>query len=60
MEEIDVEEAYSELLTRYITRWGVTSGTELLDTEIMAYTRCGLNFSEAVKKVYQRQKSRPL
>jgi len=58
MEGADVEELYSELLTRYINHWGLATGTELLDSEIGAYTRHGVSFSEAVKKIYQRQQSK--
>jgi len=54
--DIDSEEAYSKLLTRYVNRWGVQTGMELLENEIIAYTRRGVSFSDAVKKVYQRQK----
>jgi hypothetical protein len=56
---VDVEELYNELLSRYISHWGPADGTELLDDELAAYTRHGVSFAEAVKKVYQRQQSKP-
>lgn len=57
-EEIDSEEVYNRLLTQYVNHWGLQTGTKLLENEIMAYTRHGLSFSEAVKKVYKRQKEK--
>jgi len=59
VKEIDLEEIYSELLTQYVNRWGTQTGIELLESEIMAYTRHGVSFQEAVKKVYQRQIKKP-
>lgn len=52
---VDAEELYKELLSSYVTRWGVTTGTQLLDGEISAYLRSGASFPEAVKKVSLRQ-----
>jgi len=57
-EDIDAEEVYNKLLSKYVNRWGVRTGMELLENEIMAYTRHGVSFSEAVKKIYQRQGKR--
>jgi hypothetical protein len=34
------------------------TGTEFLDSEIGAYTKRGISFEEAVKKVYQRQEEK--
>jgi len=59
VEEIEPEEIYNELLTQYVNRWGARAGIELLENEIMAYTRRGVSFPEAVKKVYQRQRKKP-
>jgi hypothetical protein len=55
---IDVEEQYNKLLTYYVSHWGAMTGTEFLDNEIGAYTRRGISFEEAVKKVYQRQEEK--
>jgi len=54
--EVDAEELYNKLLSQYVTHWGAIRGTELLESEIRAYTRHGVSFSEAVRKVYERQK----
>lgn len=54
-QEIDAETIYDELLTRYVDRWGLRTGTELLDNEIRAYTWNGETFAEAVRKVHKRQ-----
>lgn len=54
--EVDAEELYNNLLSQYITHWGVTKGTALLESEIGAYARHGVSFSEAVRKVFERQK----
>ncbi len=51
---ISAEELYSVLLTQYVNRWGVQTGTQLLQSEIRAYTRRGASFSEAIKKIYTR------
>ncbi len=56
VEEIGSEEIYNKLLTQFVNRWGVRTGIELLESEIMAYTRHGVSFQEAVKNVYQRQR----
>jgi hypothetical protein len=57
-DRIDVEEQYNKLLTYYVCHWGAMTGTEFLDNEIGAYTRRGISFEEAVKKVYQRQEEK--
>ncbi len=51
----DVEELYSKLLTYYVTRWGSRTGNELLDIDVGVYTRRGVSFAEAVDKVYRRE-----
>jgi len=53
--DVDTEELYSKLLTQYVEHWGVSSGSELLENEIAAYTRSGMSFNEAVERVYRRQ-----
>ena len=50
-----VDEFYERLRRYYIFNWGVASGIEMLEGEIMAYTRHGQSFQEAVTKVYKRQ-----
>lgn len=57
-EDIDSEEAYNRLLSQYVNRWGAQTGMELLESEIMAYTRHGMSYAEAVKKVFQRQEKK--
>jgi hypothetical protein len=57
-EGIDPEEAYNRLLSQYVNRWGAQTGTELLESEIMAYTMHGMSYTEAVKKVFQRQEKK--
>jgi hypothetical protein len=58
LEGFDSEEAYNKLLTYYVYHWGPRMGTELLESEIVAYTRCGVSFPEAVKKIYKRQEQK--
>lgn len=55
---IDAEELYSELMTQYATRYGASSGIQILQEEIQAYTRHGESFETAVEKIYRRQKKR--
>jgi hypothetical protein len=57
-EGIDPEEAYNRLLSQYVNRWGAQTGMQLLESEIMAYTRHGMSYREAVKKVFQRQEKK--
>jgi hypothetical protein len=52
---VDAEELYSRLLTQYVEHWGVSSGGELLEREVTAYTMHGMSFKEAVERVYRRQ-----
>jgi hypothetical protein len=39
------------MLSKYATRWGILNAKELLDNEIYAYVRCGLDYEEAVRRV---------
>jgi hypothetical protein len=55
---VDAEELYSELVTQYATRYGASSGIQLLQSEIQAYTRHGESFETAVERIYRRQKKR--
>jgi hypothetical protein len=55
---VDTEELYSELLTRYATRWGASQGIQLLQDEIQAFIRHGESFEEAVEKISRRQKKK--
>ena len=59
LEEIDVEDLYDELVTRYTSHWGTATGVQLLDDEISAYLRHGESFDEAVRKIYNRRKEKP-
>jgi hypothetical protein len=54
-EEANAELVYDQLLTKYVEKWGVQNGMQLLESEIRAYTRHGDTFAEAVAKVYRRQ-----
>jgi hypothetical protein len=55
---IDPEEAYNRLLSQYVNRWGTQTGMQLLESEIMAYTRHGTSYAEAVIKVFQRKEKK--
>jgi hypothetical protein len=57
MDGMSADYMYSELLSRYVEHWGVTMGSDLLNNEIAAYRFDGVGFSEAVKRVYARNKS---
>jgi len=57
-EDSEAEALYDELLTKYIDRWGVQTGMQLLETEIRAYTIHGETFAEAVRKVSRRQQKK--
>jgi hypothetical protein len=54
VDPVEVERLYSELLTKYVHRWGAVSGTDLLRSEISAYIRQGFSFPEAVKRIHAR------
>jgi hypothetical protein len=47
----DAEILYSKMLSKYAVKWGVINAKELLDSEIRAYVRDGLGYSEAVYRV---------
>ena len=51
---VDAEKLYNELLTEYVNKWGGRAGIDLLQSEISAYTRQGVSFPEAVKRIYAR------
>jgi hypothetical protein len=51
---VDAEKLYNDLLTEYVNKWGGRAGIDLLQSEISAYTRQGVSFPEAVKRVYAR------
>lgn len=51
---VDAGKLYNDLLTLYVHKWGALTGTELLRSEINAYTRQGVSFPEAVKRIYAR------
>lgn len=55
---VDTDELYNKLLTQYVEHWGATSGGELLESEITAYTMHGVSFEEAVEKIYRRQEKK--
>ncbi len=51
---VDAEKLYNDLLTEYVNKWGGRAGIDLLQSEISAYTRQGVSFPEAVKRIYAR------
>lgn len=57
-EDFDITEAYDKLVTYYVSHWGVQTGTDLLDKEIMAYIRQGESFPDAVEKICRRQEKK--
>jgi len=50
---IDVDALYGKMLGKYMMRWGAVNAKELLDNEIYAHVRHGLDYNEAVRKVAQ-------
>lgn len=50
-QDVDTDTLYSKMLSKYATRLGVLNAKELLDNEIYAYVRCGLDYEEAVRRV---------
>jgi hypothetical protein len=62
-EEAEAEEAerlYDQLFTKYVDHWGIQTGTQLLDSEIRAYTMHGDSYAKAMRKISERNKSKPL
>ena len=62
-EEAEAEEAerlYDQLFTKYVEHWGIQTGTQLLDSEIQAYTRHGDSYAQAMRKIAERNKRKPL
>jgi hypothetical protein len=62
-EEAEAEEAerlYDQLFTKYVDHWGIQTGPQLLESEIQAYTRHGDSYAKAMRKIAERNKSKPL
>lgn len=53
---LEAEDAYDSLVALYVNHWGAQDGLSLLETEISSYVRRGASYSQAVMKVYARQK----
>jgi len=49
----DTDTLYGKMLSQYAMKWGVANAKQLLDNEIYAYVRSGLDYEEAVRKVAQ-------
>ena len=54
-QDIDIDTLYGKMLGKYAMRWGVLNAKELLDNEIYAYVRQGLDYNEAVRRVAQNK-----
>jgi hypothetical protein len=54
----EADRLYSDLLEKYAQHWGLSSGANLLEDEIKAYTWDGYTWPEAVRKVYARQQKK--
>ena len=50
---LDTDALYGRMLSEYMMRYGAVTAKELLDNEIYAYVRHGLDYNEAVRKVAQ-------
>jgi len=50
-QDVDIDALYAKMLGKYAARWGVANAKELLDNEIYAYVRSGLDYEEAVRRV---------
>lgn len=62
-EEAEAEEAerlYDQLFTKYVDHWGIQTGPQLLESEIQAYTRHGDSYAKAMRKIAERNKTKPL
>jgi hypothetical protein len=56
-EEAETEEAerlYDQLFTKYVEHWGIQTGTQLLNSEIRAYTLHGDSYVLAIRKIAER------
>jgi hypothetical protein len=59
--ETDWEEAdklYGDLMAKFGEHWGVSTGVQLLDDEIKAYTWHGDSWPDAVRKVYRNHQKK--
>jgi hypothetical protein len=59
--ETDWEEAdklYGDLIAKYAEHWGISTGAQLLEDEIKAYTWHGDSWPDAVRKVYRNHRKR--
>jgi hypothetical protein len=56
----ETEQLYDQLFTKYIEHWGIQTGTQLLDSEIRAYTMHGDSYATAMRKISERNKGKPL
>jgi hypothetical protein len=62
-EDAEAEEAerlYDQLFTKYVEHWGIQTGAQLLESEIQAYTRHGDSYAQAMRKIADRIKRKPL
>ena len=50
-QDIDVDVLYGKMLGKYMMRWGAINAKEMLDSEIYAHIRHGLDYNEAVRRV---------
>jgi len=55
LNNLDTQDLYEKLRSEYVMRWGAVSGIDLLNKEIRAYTRHGVSFDEAVRKIMKRR-----
>jgi hypothetical protein len=56
----EAERLYDQLFTKYVEHWGIQTGTQLLDSEIRAYTLHGDSYAQAIRKIVDRNKRKPL
>jgi hypothetical protein len=52
-QDVDTDALYGKMLSEYATRCSIFNAKNLLDNEIRAYVRHGLDYEEAVLKVAQ-------
>jgi len=50
-QDIDTDTLYGKMLSKDMMRWGAINAKEMLDSEIYAHIRHGLDYDEAVRRV---------
>jgi hypothetical protein len=54
----EADRLYGSLLAKYSQHWGASTGAQLLENEIQAYTWHGDTWPDAVRKVYRQNQKK--